>query len=234
VQLVRTVAEDMYDGVPHGDFRILETYLRMLRGAQRLVYLENQFLWSPEVVRVLADKLRNPPHPDFRVVLVLPRHANNGQDDTRGQLGILVGADGGHERLLAATVRARTGTRTDPVYIHAKVGIVDDRWLTIGSANLNAHSLLNDTEVNVVTDDADVARRARVRLWSEHLECDPREIEDVDPSRVVDERWRPIAADQLERLRADRPATHRLLMLPGVSRRAKRLLGPLQGLVDDS
>src|SRR4051794_35168909 len=56
VQLVRTVPERVYRFVPHGDFRIVETYMRALRSAQRLVYLENQFLWAPEVVSILADK----------------------------------------------------------------------------------------------------------------------------------------------------------------------------------
>ncbi|MEA2218314.1 MAG: hypothetical protein QOJ35_940, partial [Solirubrobacteraceae bacterium] len=141
VQVVRTVAEDMYDSIPRGDFRILESYLRALRSARELVYLENQFLWAPEIVDVLVAKLREPPSDAFRIVVVLPRRANNGQDDTRGQLGRLIAADDGAGRMLAATLRSRTGSRTDPLYVHAKVGIVDDRWLTIGSANLNAHSL---------------------------------------------------------------------------------------------
>ena len=51
----------MYDAVPHGEFRILESYLRALRSARSFVYLENQFLWSPEIVDVLRDKLRDPP-----------------------------------------------------------------------------------------------------------------------------------------------------------------------------
>jgi phosphatidylserine/phosphatidylglycerophosphate/cardiolipin synthase-like enzyme len=234
VQVVRTVAEDMYDALPHGDFRILESYVRALRAARSFVYLENQFLWSPEIVAILAAKLRDPPAEDFRVVLLLPQRANNGQDDTRGQLGLLVAADGGRGRLLAATLRGRSGTRTDPLYVHAKLGVVDDRWLTVGSANLNAHSLLNDTELNVVTDDAGLARATRVRLWAEHLELEPAAIADRPPAAVVDEHWRPIAAEQLRRLEADRPATHRLVALPGVSRRSARLLGPLTGLVDDS
>jgi phosphatidylserine/phosphatidylglycerophosphate/cardiolipin synthase-like enzyme len=117
--------------------------------------------------------------------------------------------------------------------VHAKVGIVDDRWLTVGSANLNAHSLLNDTEMNVVTDDAELARRTRVRLWAEHLELDEATVADADPVTLVDERWRPIAAEQLARREAGEPPTHRLLALPGVSRRSRRLLGPLEGLTDD-
>ena len=201
VQVVRTVAEDMYDEFPRGDFRILESYMRALRGAQRLIYLENQFLWSPEIVAVLADKLRHPPRDDFRLVVVLPAKANNGQDDTRGQLGVLAEADDGAKRFLAATIRSRSGGRDDPLYVHAKVGIVDDRWLTVGSANLNAHSLLNDTEMNVVTDDAGLARATRVRLWAEHLELDPDDGRGRRPARAG---RRALAADRRRAARAPR------------------------------
>jgi phosphatidylserine/phosphatidylglycerophosphate/cardiolipin synthase-like enzyme len=84
VQVLRTVPERVYDAVPRGDFRILEAYVRALRGARRFVYLENQFLWSSEISEILAGKLRDPPTSDFRLLLVLPSKANNGQDDTRG------------------------------------------------------------------------------------------------------------------------------------------------------
>jgi phosphatidylserine/phosphatidylglycerophosphate/cardiolipin synthase-like enzyme len=234
VQVVRTVAEDMYDAVPRGDFRILEAYVRAIRSAQDYIYLENQFLWSPEIVDELVAKLEAPPAPDFRLVVLLPARANNGQDDTSGQLAVLAGADDtGNPHFLAATIRSRTGGRDDALYVHAKVGIVDDRWLTVGSANLNAHSLLNDTEMNVVTDDAVLARATRERLWAEHLEVGQDELAGVPPARVVDERWRPIAMEQLRRREAGEPPTHRLLALPGVSKRARRLLGPLAGMVDD-
>jgi phosphatidylserine/phosphatidylglycerophosphate/cardiolipin synthase-like enzyme len=233
VQVVRTIAEGMYDAVPKGEFRILEAYLRAIRQAEYFIYLENQFLWSPEIVTALAEKLRRPPAGDFRIVVVLPARANNGQDDTSGQLAVLESADDGAGRLLAATLRSRTGARADRLYVHAKVGIVDDRWLTIGSANLNEHSLFNDTELNVVCVDPQLARKTRLRLWAEHLEHDPDDLAQRDPSAVVDELWRPIAMEQLDRLRTGQAPTHRMLALPGVSRRARRLLGPLTGLVDD-
>ena len=232
LQVVRTVANGMYNALPHGEFRILETYLKALRSASRLIYLENQFLWAPEIVTVLADKLRHPPHPDFRLVVLLPAKPNNGGDDTRGQLGVLVEADG-DDRLLAATIRSFSEGRDDPLYVHAKVAIIDDRWLIVGSANLNAHSLLNDTEMNVVTDDAGLARQTRVRLWSEHLELDTETVAATDARTLVDDHWRPIAHEQLQRRRRGAPPTHRLLELPRVSRRSGRLLGPLQGLIDD-
>jgi phosphatidylserine/phosphatidylglycerophosphate/cardiolipin synthase-like enzyme len=228
-QLVRTVPERAYPALPHGEFSTLEAYMRALLSARRLIYLENQFLWSPEVVDVLERKLREPSRDDFRLVVLLPHKANNGQDDTRGMLGRLVEADGGAGRFLATTIHSRTGERSGPLYVHAKIGIVDDAWLAIGSANLNEHSLFNDTEVDVITCDPRLARDTRVRLWAEHLETTPHE----DPVRAVDEQWRPIASEQLERRRRGAPLTHHLIELPGVSRRARRLLGPLDALVVD-
>ncbi|MEO6796823.1 MAG: phosphatidylserine/phosphatidylglycerophosphate/cardiolipin synthase family protein [Candidatus Dormibacter sp.] len=233
VQVVRTMPDGMYPEKPHGDFRILESYLRALSGARRLIYLENQFLWSPEILAVLREKLAHAPSPDFRLLLLLPEKPNSGGDDTRGQLGTLVQADAGHDRLLACTLVTRGDDRDWPVYVHAKVGIVDDHWMTIGSANLNEHSLFNDTEMNIVTHDAGLITRTRQRLWAEHLQ---RKVTDVtgDPTALIDQVWRPIAQEQAERRkRNDRP-THRLTLLPGVSRRSGLLLGPLQGLVVDA
>jgi phosphatidylserine/phosphatidylglycerophosphate/cardiolipin synthase-like enzyme len=118
------------------------------------------------------------------------------------------------------------------VYVHAKIAIVDDRWLTLGSANLNEHSLFNDTELNVVTCDSGLARATRLRLWSEHLERPAADL-GGDPTRVVDDVWRPIALEQDARRRRGEPPTHRLTLVPGVSRRSRRLLGPIQGIVVD-
>ena len=231
-QIIRTIPAKTYKALPRGDYSILESYIGALRSAERFVYLENQFLWSPEIVEILADKLRDPPRDDFRVLILLPARANDGADISRGQVAALIHADDDASRFLACTVYARTGKLRDPVYVHSKIGIVDDRWLTVGSANLNAHSLFNDTEMNVVTLDPDVAEATRLRLWSEHLELDEKEVEG-DPTRLIDERWRPIAEEQLERLEGGEVLTHRLVMLPGVSRRRRRILGSVQSRLYD-
>ena len=233
LQVIRTIPERVYESsLPQGDFSVFESYVRALRSAQRLVYLENQFLWSPEIVQILADKLREPPCDDFRIVVLLPANANDGADVSRGQVAALIDADDGNARFLACTVYAREGRLRDTVYVHAKIGIVDDRWLTIGSANLNERSLFDDSELNVVTLDPGVARDTRLRLWSEHLELPVDEI-DRDPTEVIEERWKPISDEQLERLRNDLPLTHRLVKLPGVSVRHRRILGPLEGRIYD-
>ena len=231
VQVARTVPERIYGGMPFGDFSIMEAYAGALRAARTLVYLENQFLWSSEIVEILADLLRRPPSDEFRMVVVLPAHPSTGADDTRGQLAVLSDADV-DGRLLCCTLVAYGGGATEAVYVHAKIGIVDDRWLTLGSANLNEHSLFNDTEVNLVVDDPGLAAATRHRLWAEHLELSLDAVAG-DPATIVDDVWRPIASEQLARRRAGAPATHRLLLLPGVSHRARRLLGPIQSLLVD-
>jgi phosphatidylserine/phosphatidylglycerophosphate/cardiolipin synthase-like enzyme len=231
-QLVRTVPEHIYRGLPRGEFTILGAYLGALRSAERLVYLENQFLWSSEVVAILQDKLRHPPCDEFRVVIMLPSRPNNGADDTRGQLGVLVEADDDADRFLACTLYAPGDLGAEKVYVHAKIGIVDDHWLTLGSANLNEHSLFNDSEVNVVFDDERLATATRLRLWAEHLEL-PEDRLRGDPHTLIDDVWRPRAKEQRARLEAGAQPTARLVELPHVSRRSKRLFGPIQSLLVD-
>lgn len=232
VQVLRTVPERTYDRAADGDFTIMEAYLRALRSAEHFIYLENQFLWSPEVVDVLADRLGHPPRPDFRILMLLPVRPSDGAESTRGQLGRLLEADNHHGRLLATTITGHHAGTTAPVYVHAKVGIVDDRWLTIGSANLNEHSLLNDTEMNILTCDAELARETRLRLWSEHTE-QPVHAIDRDPVSVIDAVWRKTAETQARLVRDGLPRTHRLTLLARVSRRTDRLEGPMRGLLVD-
>ena len=232
-QLVRTVPEGIYDALPKGDFSLLASYMRALRDARRFIYLENQFLWSSEIVKTLADKLARPPSEDFRLLVVLPSKPLTGKDDTLGQLALLAEADGDGGRFLACTIYGRDDNETSPVYVHAKVGIVDDEWLTIGSGNLNNHSLFNDSEVNVVTCDPALALDTRLRLWSEHLEL-PRDQVDGNPVEIMDNYWQPIALEQLRRREEGKRMTRRIARLPHVSKRSKRLLGPLQTFLVDA
>ena len=61
-------------------------------------------------------------------------------------------------------------------------------------------------------------------------------VEDVrgrEPAELIAERWFPVAEEQLDRRNRGEPLTHRLVRLPGASRRSRRLLGPIQGLVVD-
>ena len=56
-----------------------------------------------------------------------------------------------------------------PIYVHAKVAIIDDLWSTVGSANLNNRGMRDDTEINVATLDAELAVGLRMMLLAEHV-----------------------------------------------------------------
>jgi len=51
------------------------------------------------------------------------------------------------------------------IYIHSKLLLVDDGFLTLGSANLNQRSMAVDSEINIATDDPGHARDLRTRIW---------------------------------------------------------------------
>ena len=217
---------------PRGDFRILESYVRALRSAQSFIYLENQFLWSPEIVKVLRDKLEEPPNDSFRIVLVLPVKPNSGGDDTRGALAELIAADNG--RGPPARMHAlRTTRQPHRPRLRPREGRNRRRPL--------AHDRLSEPERTLLVQRhrdehrlprPDVVRSTRLRLWAEHLELGEATVSG-DPQTVIDAHWRPIAEEQLARREAGQPLTHRLVELPHLSRRSERLLGPLQGLLVD-
>jgi cardiolipin synthase len=48
-----------------------------------------------------------------------------------------------------------------PSYLHAKVAVMDERWATVGSSNIDPYSLLLAREANVVVYDATFSRQLR-------------------------------------------------------------------------
>jgi uncharacterized membrane protein YdjX (TVP38/TMEM64 family) len=69
-----------------------------------------------------------------------------------------------------------------PINVHAKLMVVDDRLVTVGSANLNNRSMGLDNECNVIIDaESDQTVRSgiagfRNRLLAEHLGCTPERV----------------------------------------------------------
>jgi cardiolipin synthase len=53
-----------------------------------------------------------------------------------------------------------------PSFLHAKVAVIDGRWATVGSSNLDPLSLLLAREANLVVDDIGFAEELRTRLLS--------------------------------------------------------------------
>ena len=73
-----------------------------------------------------------------------------------------------------------------PVYVHAKVCVIDDLWTTIGSDNFNRRSWTHDSELSAVVvdpsaeDHSPFGRRLRLTLAAEHLDRDPGDADGAD------------------------------------------------------
>jgi len=93
-----------------------------------------------------------------------------------------------------------------PIYLHAKVAIIDDEWLTVGSANLNNRGLVTDSKINAVVRDATLARDLRIDLWAEHLALRREQVAAADPIDLIDRPWHD-RAEENARIIARGPPT---------------------------
>lgn len=195
VQVLRTYpdAHFQFDFAPHGERSIARAYNKVVPRARQLIYVEDQYLWSARVATLFAEALRN--NPDLHLVAVIPRHP-----DVDGRLQLppnLVGRwqaiatcqAASPERVHIFDVENHRGT---PVYVHAKVCVIDDTWACVGSDNLNRRSWTHDSELSCAVLDSDgvFARDLRLRLLREHLDRAADGSQDgdlVDPATAIRE-----------------------------------------------
>jgi len=157
---------------------IEELWLDMIGAARLMVYIENQYLTSAKIAAAIAKRMEEPDPPE--IVMVMPRKADGwleqrAMDAARVQLARMVGKVDRLDRFRIYVPVTEQGT---DIYVHAKIAIVDDRILRVGSANLNNRSFGLDSECDVTIDTALPANTGkegqiaalRTRLISEHLD----------------------------------------------------------------
>eukprot|EP01121_Diplochlamys_sp_Union-15-3_P006615 TRINITY_DN17111_c0_g1_i1.p1 TRINITY_DN17111_c0_g1~~TRINITY_DN17111_c0_g1_i1.p1 ORF type:complete len:272 (+),score=42.97 TRINITY_DN17111_c0_g1_i1:54-869(+) len=92
----------------------------------------------------------------------------------------------------------QTGDQYASIYVHSKIAIVDDQWLTIGSANLVDISFQKDhTELNISIWDNATAKSLRNQLFSEHLHKDSSSLDAVEAVKT----FQSIAIDNRKRFK---------------------------------
>ena len=210
VQVLRTYPHKRpeFPFAPGGERTVARGYERAFAQARTLVYLEDQYLWSAVVVDTLARALRRAPA--LQVVVVVPHlpDMDGPLSGTASRLGQQRAMDAlrkaGGDRVGVYDLVNDAGT---PVYVHAKVCVVDDTWLSCGSDNINRRSWTHDSEltVGVMDLDGDLPRDVRTALWSEHLGLpvdDPR-LHDLAGAGAL---WRERAGHPGGRLRPHVPA----------------------------
>jgi len=206
VQLLRTYPSLgpgwSFDFARRGERSVARGYTKALVQARELIYVEDQFLWGSQTSRLIERSLRE--HSALRVIVVLPQFPD--QDGWFARDPQMLGRMRAVLRLTRAApdrvafygLENPAGT---PVYVHAKVCVLDDLWASIGSDNFCRRSWTNDSELSAAVMDTEAAgpsayaRRLRLTLAAEHLDrLSPDELD----SGVGDDRLADAMADCID------------------------------------
>jgi phospholipase D1/2 len=179
VGVARTVAAyETYEQVNE----IEELYLHAIARAKRLIYIESQYFACRQIAEALISRLREPDGPE--IVIVNPESQDGWLEEAtmgaaRARLLTHVKHADAHGRFRIFWPATPGG---EPIYVHAKVMIVDDEMLRVGSSNLNNRSMGFDTECDLAIEargDMRIAAeisRVRHDLLAEHLGATEAEV----------------------------------------------------------
>ncbi|OSP54055.1 phospholipase D-like domain-containing protein [Pseudoruegeria sp. SK021] len=161
-------------------------YLEIIRQTEKTLYIESQYFASRRIAEAMAARLSEPEGPE---IFIVNPHAADGwleekvMGSARARLLDLVRRADTYDRFRLSTPVTAQGTH---IYVHAKVVIMDDRLLRVGSSNLNNRSMGFDSECDLSLEatrgpqDADLRRAIldlRNDLLAEHLAVQPAEVE---------------------------------------------------------
>jgi phosphatidylserine/phosphatidylglycerophosphate/cardiolipin synthase-like enzyme len=180
VQLLRTYPPRIpgYPFAPDGERSVARGITKALSRARHLIYVEDQYLWSRQVAAGFCRALEA--DPELLFMAILPRYPD--QDGRLSTAPNLVGRYDALQMLYRAGGRRvavfglENGAGT-PIYVHAKVCVVDAQRASVGSDNFNRRSWTHDSELScAVVDEPDgpaesrpYALGLRLTLACEHL-----------------------------------------------------------------
>ena len=253
-QVVLTL-DSMFGEATDGEKGVLEAYLRGIFFAQRFIYIENQYFHYDVIIEALIAALKA--KSDLQLILLvnvapdMPLYPGWQQKAIR-KIKDALGTAAAKKQVGVFTawshsVRDATHTRPRLVdnYLHTKSALIDNRWATVGSANLDGASLehveyaraalsgeVRNTESNLVVWEETPATPSPVdalrrRLWSEHLGfADPKDAKLLDTSTTnwLD-LWNERAGLKLAQLIADSNVVHPAHILPWPDKDYKRDCG---------
>jgi len=147
--IARTRAEYEDAGEIH---EIKHLFLEQIAQAKKFIYAENQYFASPKIADAIAKRMAEPDPPE--IIIVSPKTADGwleqkAMDGARAQLLRSIGE---HDKQKRFSIYVPHTTAGEPIYVHAKLMIIDDRILRIGSANMNNRSLGLDSECDIFID----------------------------------------------------------------------------------
>jgi phospholipase D1/2 len=164
---------------------VRQLYQDSIAAARRSIYIENQYLSAHCIGEALAARLQEKDGPE--VVIVMPEKTGgwleqHTMDVLRGRLVERLQEADAHDRLRIYYPRLAENPHT-ALMVHAKVMVIDDAFLRVGSSNLSNRSMGLDSECDLAlaAEPGDTAQQkiiagVRTRLLAEHLGCTADEV----------------------------------------------------------
>ncbi|MBM3604966.1 MAG: phospholipase [Alphaproteobacteria bacterium] len=154
-------------------------YLRAIKAAEHTLYIESQYFASRKIAEAMASRLSEANAPELIVVNPLSSEGWLEEEVMGSSRAVLLDLVDKADRYGRFRLYTPVTARGKPIYVHAKVMVVDDRLLKIGSSNLNNRSLGFDTECDLALEASpEVSRDQGIRqailglrndLVAEHL-----------------------------------------------------------------
>ncbi len=152
-------------------------YLSLIARAKRRIYAESQYFASRRIAEAIARRLAEPDGPE--IVLINPTIAQGwleplAMDTARARLFQALKRRDPHDRLRMYHPVTAAGAQ---IYVHAKILVIDEEVVRVGSSNFNNRSLRLDTECDVTIEhDGPAIAAIRDGLIAEHLGCELADI----------------------------------------------------------
>ena len=159
-----------------GERSNFDQYVAAIEAARRSIYIENQYVEVLEIVTALHRALQR----GVAVLLLMPSEPDTGAASEERQSFLEARAALGAFKNFTLAGMAGVGEdgRRKPVYVHAKLMLIDDEWATVGSCNLHSYSLFGNGEMNAAFWSPEAVRALRVELFAEHLAQDTSHLKD--------------------------------------------------------
>ena len=167
---------------------VQQMYLDLIAQAENFIYIENQFATCEVIAQALNQQLKHKPNLQ---VLLISSFNPQGFFETEGMWAARIdfkkilykGIDHQRVRMAYSKIEDQSG-QAHYQRIHSKILVIDDKYLTVGSANLNNRSMALDTECDIVLfGDNKVNRRKiaemRNELIVEHSGHSPQQIHEI-------------------------------------------------------
>jgi phosphatidylserine/phosphatidylglycerophosphate/cardiolipin synthase-like enzyme len=218
----------------------LNLHLAAIKRAQKLIYLENQYVVAAGIERALAARLATPDGPE--VILICGSQSPSyfdrlAIDEAQQALIETLRCADRFNRFRAYTPVTAAG---EPIILHSKAAVIDDRLVRVGSTNLNNRSLGLDTECDLAIDamtagaaassTRSAIARVRAKMLAHHLGVRVQEI--TEAMEAFGSTIAAIESMRSQRLRAFDPAAHSQTDSPLRALIAEYHLGDPQGVED--